>query len=369
MARRHRVIIWGTGLIGQYALRHILRRPEFELVGVKCHSPSKEGRDAAELADGDHPPTGVKATRDGAAVIALDADIVIFAPFDPMTDPSIEDGPSSIWVPDLLALLRSGKNVVTTLVPLVHWRQMRNSEDFRRKLEAACLEGQSSFFMNGIDPGLVTDTLAYGMAALSSDVTEINSWEILDYGSYMGLDVVKYLGFGSPPDGPSATDPEMLGHNWGGFAYLLADVFGVELDGIRVHIDVALAQQPFTTESGLFIDRGTIEGISWKVAGHRQGRDLFAVNHVTRMGPKAAPGFRNIGHDGGYGIEITGFPPLRAEFPFGLPGSTGRGWLDAMAISSFRLVNAADTVIAAQPGWRFFHELHALGGRYSLKAV
>ena len=365
---RCKVIVWGTGLIGQYALTHLLRRPEFEVVGVKCHTEAKDGLDAGELLQGGRALTGIRVTRDRAALLTLDADAVIYAPFDPMTDPSVEGSPNAALVDDVVLLLRSGKNVLTTLVTFSHWRQLSCGEELHDRIEEACSEGNSSFFMSGIDPGLLTDTLAFSLSGLAMDVTQVSTWEILDYGCYERVEQVKMLGFGSKPEFVATEGAETLRLCWGGCAHAMADAFGVELEKIRVHVDVALAPEPFTSESGLFIDTGTIEAISWTVAGVRAGRDLFSVNHVTRIGPTAGSEFRNIGHDGGYAIEVNGFPPIRAEFPFGLPGSTGRGWLDAMAVSSFRLVNAIDCVRQAHHGWRLAHELNRLGGRFALKS-
>ena len=49
MSRTYRVIQWGTGNVGRYALRAILGHPELELAGVVVHGASKIGRDAGEL--------------------------------------------------------------------------------------------------------------------------------------------------------------------------------------------------------------------------------------------------------------------------------------------------------------------------------
>ena len=59
----HRVIQWGTGNVGFHSLRHIVRHPDFELVGVHAHSPEKIGVDAARLC-GLSEDTGVIATND-----------------------------------------------------------------------------------------------------------------------------------------------------------------------------------------------------------------------------------------------------------------------------------------------------------------
>jgi 4-hydroxy-tetrahydrodipicolinate reductase len=72
-----RVIQWGTGNAGRKALSGILRHPELELVGVHAHSPAQVGKDAAELCDWPK-PTGIRASDDAAALLALDADCVCY---------------------------------------------------------------------------------------------------------------------------------------------------------------------------------------------------------------------------------------------------------------------------------------------------
>jgi hypothetical protein len=164
-----RVVVWGTGMVGQHVLRYLLPRPELRLVGVKCHSEAKVGRDAGELANGGYALSGIKATRDRMAIISLEADVVVFVPFDPLTDPSVAGTPSSVWVPDLLDLLRSGKNVVTSILSIAHWRHLKNGVALRDLVEAACRQGKSSLYVTGIDPGFVPDALAYTASGLVSE--------------------------------------------------------------------------------------------------------------------------------------------------------------------------------------------------------
>jgi hypothetical protein len=94
----YRVVQWATGGVGRAAIEGVLRHPELELVGCWVHSAEKDGRDVGELVGG--PAVGLRATASKDAVLALDADAVIYAPVIP--DPA-----------DVEALLRSGKNVVT----------------------------------------------------------------------------------------------------------------------------------------------------------------------------------------------------------------------------------------------------------------
>jgi 4-hydroxy-tetrahydrodipicolinate reductase len=361
------VIVWGTGIVGQHALRYLLPRPDLRLVGVKCHSQNKDGIDAGALANGGFEKTGIRATRNRDAILALDADIVIFVPFDPLSDPSVAGTLSSQWVPDLLDLLKSGKNIVTSILSIAHWRHLKEGAALHSAVEAAGREGNASLYVTGIDPGFVPDAFAYAASGIVSEITEINTWEVLDYGSYEILPAMRMLGFGSKPDQVVGPLTQTLYTCWGGCPHVLADAFGVTLDTVTTKVDFALAKQRYVSDSGLEIDEGTIEAINFRIAGVYRDKDLFSVNHITRMGQQSGPEYLQIGADGGYGIEIKGYPPMRADFPFGLPGGTGKGWSDAMVMTSSRLVNSIASVKEAAPGWRLFRDLKGLGGRFALK--
>ena len=72
-----RVVQFSTGNVGVHALRSIIERPDLELVGVHARGQDKIGRDAADLCGFDL-PTGVLATDDIDALIALSADCVVY---------------------------------------------------------------------------------------------------------------------------------------------------------------------------------------------------------------------------------------------------------------------------------------------------
>ena len=364
----YRVIVWGTGMVGASALRLVLSNPRLELVGVRCFSPAKVGKDAVELSEGpQRPHSGVKATDDTAGILALDADCVIYAPLDALSDPSDPASPSHAWVPDLLELLRSGKNVIATMLSISHWRHLKYGADFRDQINAACAEGQSTLFATGIDPGFTPDAIAFALSGVVGEVRQINTWEVLDYGPYPSIGPLKAMGFGARPDELSGDFQSTIMTCWGGCAHLLADAFGVTLSGLRVEGDISLAAETFTADSGMVIEKGTIEALKFAVVGSVDGKDCFIINHVTRMGLAAAPHWRQIGRDGGYGIEIDGYPPFKGEFPFGEPGGTGASWSDALVMTAARCVNSIEPVVQASPGYRTFLELSPLGGRYALR--
>src|SRR5690242_10023065 len=96
-------------------------RPDIELVGARVYSDTKNGVDVGTLAG--RKPIGVTATTDTAEILALDADLVLYAP-------------SFTNLDDVCALLESGKNVATPSF-LFHPRRIASAE--RERLLAACL--------------------------------------------------------------------------------------------------------------------------------------------------------------------------------------------------------------------------------------
>ncbi len=132
----YRVIQWMTGDVGQVGVRHFADNPVFDLVGVLVHSPEKVGMDAGEIVG--IGPTGVIATDDVDAVLALDADCVFYTPI-------IMD------VATVLRILRSGKNVVTTSG---FFYPSPNFTDPGEQIRAACTDGGTRFTAAASTPGM-----------------------------------------------------------------------------------------------------------------------------------------------------------------------------------------------------------------------
>lgn len=99
-----RVIQWATGAVGSAQLQQVIDSPGLELAGVLVYDPGKAGQDAGTLVG--RPRTGILATVDKAAVVALDADVVLHA--------ASKAYPGNTNLDDIVALLESGKDVIAT---------------------------------------------------------------------------------------------------------------------------------------------------------------------------------------------------------------------------------------------------------------
>jgi 2,4-diaminopentanoate dehydrogenase len=82
----YRVIQWGTGYLGKAAVRMVGGRDDLELVGARVFSPEKVGVDVGELSG--MGPLGIEATDDEEALLALEADCVLWMGAYPMTPAS-----------------------------------------------------------------------------------------------------------------------------------------------------------------------------------------------------------------------------------------------------------------------------------------
>ena len=361
--RNYRVIQWGTGYTGAFSLRYILSNPNLELVGVKCHTADKEGKKAGEFCN--RSGVGVAATTQSAKLLALDADCVIFMPRDYLTDPSVPGGPSSEWLKDMIAILESGKNVVTSIVTGTHWRHLARGSLFRDLLNAACKKGNSTVHFTGFDPGFATDLLPFTLAGVVGEIEQIRTWEIIDYSTYPVLEPLMQLGFGVRPQELAPGGMAAIPIGWGGGLHVLCDAMGVTVEKMEVGGDIFLSPKTFTASGGLLVKEGTIGASRWSLSAIVNGKPRVVINHVNRIGGDMAPDWPTLGRDGGYRIEIDAYPPLKVDLPMGLPGGAGTAFADAMAMTAARCVNSVEAVVLAPPGYRTLNDLPPIGGKYA----
>src|SRR5207253_8673204 len=152
---RYRVIQWATGNTGQRALREVIRHPSLDLVGVLVYDPAKDGVDAGELCG--EGPTGVLSTTDRDAMVKLEADCCIYMPRATGRGQTRAGLTEDELVDDVVALLGSGANIVTTCSDLFA-RGARLSDEQRARVLGACKKGKASVWASGSDPGFITET-------------------------------------------------------------------------------------------------------------------------------------------------------------------------------------------------------------------
>jgi hypothetical protein len=336
-----RVIQWGTGNVGFHSLRHLIRHPDLELVGLHAHSEAKQGKDAGEIAGLDE-KTGIIATNDVDALIALKPDAVVYTANGELRPKDA--------VEDMARLLKAGIDVVgNALIYLIYPPHAK--PEYREPLEEACREGGTTLFINGMDPGFSGDILPLAALQISGEVEEIRVQELCDYSTYEDPDFTGVaFGFGRDESAqPIMAMPGILAEGWGGMIHKVAAAIGVEVEELREVYERDYAKEAFECPM-MKVEKGQCGAVRFEVQGIVGGRPLIVAEHVNRLGLDQAPQWPQApdGRPGVHRCIVTGNPGVQIEcFTRGEDGDHNTGGVQATAL---RVINAIPQVCAHAPG-------------------
>ncbi|MCW2494739.1 hypothetical protein [Jatrophihabitans sp.] len=342
----YRVIQWATGSVGKAAIEAVLAHPELELVGCWVHSAAKDGRDVGELIGID--PIGVPACADADAVLAIEADCVVYAPLVP--DPR-----------EVEAILRSGKNVVTP----VGWFYQAPRD---APLDAAARDCGVTLHGTGINPGGITELFPLMISSLTSAVTFVRGEEFSDIRSYGAPDVVRHIMmFGGTPE--EALGGPMLGLLSGGFKQslrMLIDELGFDPSAeIRTSQQVAVATAPIDSPIGV-IEPGLV------AAQRFQWDAVIGETVVARVAVNWLMGEENLDPDWSLGaagerfeVEVQGDPSAFVTIKCWQPETVEEGLVrnPGIVATAVHCVNSIPYVVRAEPGMKSYLDLPLIAGR------
>jgi len=339
-----RVIQWTTGNIGRRSLHAIIGRPDLELVGVYAHGADKVGRDAAELC-GWTEPTGVLATDDIDALLALGADACCYNPLWPSID-------------ELCRLLEAGVNVCSSAAWITGGKQ---SPEDRARILDACERGGTSIFGSGAHPGM-TNMVGMVLSGACETVDSVVITESVDCSTYESAETQTAMGFSQPRDTPGLAETvrresEVFAES----AAMMADAMGATLD--RLTFDVTFTEATGDSDLGFMqIPAGTVGGVMGYHRGWVGDRNVVSVGFNWVMGEHTVPP-KPLAH--GHVIQVFGRPNMRTVLhclpPEGWtePGFMGLG----MIYTAMPVTNAVPYVVAAAPGIVTLADLPPITGR------
>ena len=349
MARTINVIQWATGGVGRAAIEGILAHPGLALVGCWVHSEDKAGRDVGDICG--LSPVGVKATNDIDALLAMDADCVLYSPV--MPDPAL-----------VARILASGKNVVTPL----NWfyPEKRKVED----LETACRQGNSTLHGTGIHPGGITERFPLMVSALSSAITHVRAEEFSDIRTYNAPAVVSdIMLFGKTPE-EAASSPmvNLLGGGFGQSMDMVAAEMGFKVDGdIKAGHEVAVATAPIDSPIGI-IEPGLVAAQRFTWQHTVASKPVITVRVNWFMGEENLEPAWNFGPEGErFEVEVTGDPSSHVVFHGWHPESVAAGLIrnPGIVATANHCVSAIPYVCEAGPGIKTYLDLPLIAGRAS----
>ena len=343
----YRVIQWATGGVGKAAIEGVLSHPELELVGCWVHSAEKDRRDVGELLGRD--PIGVSASSDVDAVLAIDADCVVYAPV--IGDPAV-----------VAKILRSGKNVVTPL-GWVYPPMAKMGE-----LQAACAEGNATLHGTGIHPGGITERFPLMISSLVRAVTHVRAEEFSDIRSYEATDVVRNIMLfdATLTDASKSAMPAMLARGFGQSVRMVADTLGFDIEPeLRTTHEMAVATKPIPSPIG-DIRPGHVaaQRFRWEAMSNGEPVVTAAVNWF--MGDEHLDPAWTFGPQGErFEVAVTGDPSVKLTF-HGLHAESlinGVQHNAGIVATAMHCVNAVPYVCEAEPGIKTYLDLPLIAGR------
>lgn len=326
-----RVVQWATGTVGTSALRATIVHPRMELVGVRVFSASKEGLDAGDLCG--LPATGVVATRDSDALLALRPDCVVYMP--DRTD-----------VDEVCRILESGANIVTTRADFFNPEAM--APDLRDRIEAACRAGRSSIHASGSSPGFVTEALLAPLLSLQRSLDLVSIDEFADCVDTCSEDMLlNIMGFGASPEVFAATEfterDTVFAHSLG----VIASAVGLPFDDVKVTSEFAVTTRPVTLHETT-IPAGSVGGQRHTVTGLHEGRSMFRFRSNWFVTTDLDPVWDL--RDDGWRITVEGDAPLDITVRFPVANDRQTRAKIMPNVTAHRPVNAIFAVCAAAPG-------------------
>ncbi|GAB1813024.1 NAD(P)H-dependent amine dehydrogenase family protein [Mycobacterium sp. MUNTM1] len=336
-----RVVQWSTGNVGQKALRAIIDSPRLELVGVHAHNVHKIGVDAAKLCGLDE-PTGILATDDIDALIALRPDCLSYSTLAPDVDV-------------MCRFLEAGVNISGT-AGFITGEHL--GTDALQRLEKACLAGGASLYGSGLNPGL-SNILALVASSVCDRIYSVSVTESVDVTDYASKETWEALGWARPlgAEGQNAATLERTSELREAME-MTANGLGIEIDDVKFEVEYAVTKEeivlPYMTYPA-----GTVAGQRSTYHGMKNGRSVVRQHICYRVQGSLEPEFPLV-H--GYLVEIEGEPSAEVLLTFPKPHVEGvnrerKAMASGMVATAMPAVNAIPAVCAAPTGIRHAYEL------------
>ncbi len=203
---------------------------------MRVFGPDKVGVDAGELA-GTGANTGVTATDDVDALVALEADCVLHMP-------------SRLDVDELCRLLASGKNVVSTCAGAVHARCALSRPRWPTGSRPCARRAASRSSPPG-SPGFISDVAPIAPLFLERSLDTLLIEEFADLSQRDSPKLLfEVMGMGRRPGVVDECRAEHMRASFGPPLEALAERIGVAIDRVEAETEVAVASRRVTIAAG-----------------------------------------------------------------------------------------------------------------------
>ena len=319
MARVLKVVHCGLGPIGQGIARMTLDTEGLQVVGATDMAPDQGGRDlGAVLGLGrkvrvkvdPNPEKFMKKARADVAVLCTSSSLKTIRP-------------------QILALVGSGMNVVSTCEELAH--STPATAALFREIDAAAKRKKVSVLGTGVNPGFAMDALALVLTAPCAHVKRVSVSRCVDAGTRR-LPLQRKVGAGLNLNQfrRAMTEGSVRHVGLRESVYMIADALGWKLDRVDETLEAAIAPRDLDTEY-LRIPAGGVSGIKQHARGFRGEEGVISLDLQMYVG---AEGPRDH-------VYIDGTPSIDMTVKGGIAGD---------AATAALVVNSIPKLMAAPPG-------------------
>lgn len=336
-----RIVQWATGVVGKAAARAIIDHPRMSLVGCYCYDKNKTGSDVGDICG--LPATGIKATQDIDALLAIKPDCVSYTPQLPNVD-------------HIVQILEAGCNIVTTS----HFITGSTlGEHNVARIESAAIKGGASIYGSGINPGII-HIIALVASSSCTRIDKISVLESVDATAYESAGVWQAIGFGLPVDSPEA--PALAERAMPSFkeaVAMMATALEIPVEQISFATEYAAATEDVDL-GYMKINEGCISGLRCCWSAQVQGRAVIELKIAWKLGSKLKPDWPV---EDGWVVEIEGSPSIRCVYQ-----PLHRDKFDPGLMTAMTVVNAIPIVCDAPPGIVTADRLPLISGAHTVKA-
>jgi len=300
-AAPYRVILWGSGTLAGAIVRQLVKRHDFQLVGMLCHSTAKAGKDIGELAG--IAPLGILATNDKEKIHALEADCVLVCVKDASEYSELDN--------EVIRLLESGKNVVSSTS--YFYPPMRGKDHADRLLQA-CKKGGTSLHGAGEHPSTICERLALTLTGFCTELEHVTVEEYSDIGALSNPSMLHAAGIGRTAEEVQSSAGDVL-QVWGplfegmiGFMGLA--LYNAEPDRITMKSTVSsdITERDFSLSADFCAASGTAVCINQTFEGSVDGRPFITLHLHWAYGVENLPAKGLKSGQTHHVIEIEGKP-------------------------------------------------------------
>lgn len=309
--KKYKVVVWGPGKMGSYAIHYFVNSKAYELVGVRGYGENEVGKDAGEFIGID--PVGVTISGSDEEILALDCDCVLYVPH--------EDVSYARNDVELLKILNAGKNVVTTQA----YHNMYNTRpaEIVDQFKEACEKNNVSFYAGGVDPDIMSDRILLSMAGACSDIKQAVITEVWDV-SNGAKEPLQILGYGKTVE--EASKNQFVFKSAVNFqksvVYTAQEDFGVKFDRVEESHEYHVTEEDIT--SPWLIEKGTVGRVTHHmdcyVNSISETDPFFKVDLEWHFGPSMLP--KGVSPEDNYVLTIEGTPSLCSHIQFKVSNKT-----------------------------------------------